>query len=39
MAFAPLALKTSLQIEDSEVVAKSYPNFWNDLKAIGFQIK
>jgi 3-phosphoshikimate 1-carboxyvinyltransferase len=38
MAFAPLALKTTIFIEDAEVVSKSYPNFWNDLKTIGFQI-
>ena len=38
MAFAPLALKTSLLIEDAEVVSKSYPTFWEDLKSIGFQI-
>ena len=38
MAFAPLALKTPLIINDSEVVSKSYPNFWEDLKSIGFQI-
>lgn len=38
MAFAPLALKTSLIINDAEVVSKSYPSFWNDLKTIGFQI-
>lgn len=38
MAFAPLALKTSLVIEDAEVVSKSYPTFWDDLKSIGFQI-
>lgn len=38
MAFAPLAIKTSLIIEDAEVVSKSYPTFWNDLKSIGFQI-
>ena len=25
MAFAPLALKTSLHIEDADVVSKSYP--------------
>ena len=37
MAFAPLALKVPLVIEDAEVVSKSYPNFWNDLKSIGFQ--
>jgi 3-phosphoshikimate 1-carboxyvinyltransferase len=39
MAFAPLALKTSLQIEDAMVVSKSYPTFWEDLKTLGFQIK
>ena len=39
MAFAPLALKTNLQIEDANVVSKSYPNFWEDLKSIGFKIK
>ena len=39
MAFAPLALKTNLFIEDSEVVSKSYPDFWNDLKRIGIKIK
>jgi 3-phosphoshikimate 1-carboxyvinyltransferase len=38
MAFAPLALKTNLIIEEAEVVSKSYPTFWDDLKSIGFQI-
>lgn len=38
MAFAPLALKMNLIIEEAEVVSKSYPNFWNDLKLAGFQI-
>lgn len=38
MAFAPLALKSSLQINHAEVVSKSYPGFWEDLKSIGFQI-
>jgi 3-phosphoshikimate 1-carboxyvinyltransferase len=38
MAFAPLALKTDIIIENSEVVSKSYPTFWEDLKNIGFQI-
>lgn len=38
MAFAPLGLKTSLQIKDAMVVSKSYPTFWEDLKAIGFKI-
>lgn len=35
MAFAPLVLKTSLSIENAEVVSKSYPNFWKDLKKTG----
>lgn len=38
MAFAPLALKTTLIIEEAEVVSKSYPTFWEDLKNIGFHI-
>ncbi len=38
MAFAPLALNKSIVINDAEVVSKSYPNFWNDLKTIGFQL-
>lgn len=38
MSFAPLALKTELIIEDAMVVSKSYPAFWDDLKAIGFRI-
>lgn len=31
MAFAPLMLKTDLIINDSDVVSKSYPNFWKDV--------
>lgn len=38
MAFAPLALKANIIIKEAEVVSKSYPNFWNDLKMIGFVI-
>ncbi len=38
MAFAPLALKVPIIIENAEVVSKSYPTFWDDLKAVGFQI-
>ena len=38
MAFAPLALKTPIVIEDAEVVSKSYPTFWDDLESIGFKI-
>jgi len=39
MAFAPLALKTSLFINEAEVVSKSFPTFWKDLKDIGFEMK
>lgn len=39
MAFAPLALKTDLYIEDAEVVSKSYPNFWKDLEMLGVEIQ
>ena len=38
MAFAPVALKTQINIQNAEVVSKSYPNFWNDLKLLGFEI-
>lgn len=34
MAFAPLAIKVPLGIEDSNVVSKSYPSFWNDFEGI-----
>ncbi|WP_299528689.1 3-phosphoshikimate 1-carboxyvinyltransferase [uncultured Lutibacter sp.] len=34
MAFAPLALKVPIQIEDANVVSKSYPTFWEDFKKI-----
>jgi 3-phosphoshikimate 1-carboxyvinyltransferase len=39
MAFAPLALKFPVCIADPEVVSKSYPGFWDDLKKLGFIIK
>ena len=36
MAFAPLALKVPIIINDFQVVSKSYPSFWEDLKKIKF---
>lgn len=39
LAFATLALKTPIIIENPLVVSKSYPNFWNDLKKIGVAIQ
>ena len=38
MAFAPLAVKVPIRIKDAEVVSKSYPAFWEDLKKMGFEI-
>lgn len=39
MAFAPMALKTNVIIEDAGVVSKSYPDFWKDLAKLGFHSK
>ncbi len=36
MAFAPLALRAPIWIEDPGVVSKSYPDFWADLQKLGF---
>lgn len=38
MAFAPLALKFPLCIEDPDVVSKSYPEFWKDIQSLGFRL-
>ena len=38
MAFAPLALKVPIIIENAEVVSKSYPDFWEDLKQVNFEV-
>ncbi len=40
MSFAPLALLYDhIVIEHPEVVNKSYPAFWNDLKSVGFRME
>lgn len=40
MSFAPLALiYPEVKIEDPSVVNKSYPDYWNDMKMMGFEIK
>ena len=36
MAFAPLGLKAPILFEDAEVVNKSYPDFWDDFRGLGF---
>ena len=38
MAFAPLALKTPIYINNAEVVSKSYPDYWKDLRSLGISI-
>jgi len=38
MGFAPLAIKEAIQINDIDVVNKSYPSFWEDLKLFGFEL-
>ena len=38
MAFAPLALITPLNIENPEVVSKSFPTFWKELEKVGFLV-
>lgn len=39
MAFAPLGIKVPIEIEEAEVVSKSYPDFWKDFEKNGFEIK
>ena len=38
MAFSPLASELNLKVNNPEVVKKSYPNFWNDLLKVGYDI-
>ena len=37
MAFAPLATRMNVEIENPDVVRKSYPKFWKDVALMGFQ--
>ncbi len=40
MAFAPMAMMIDkVTIEESKVVEKSYPHFWEDFKKLGFSIQ
>jgi 3-phosphoshikimate 1-carboxyvinyltransferase len=39
MAFAPLAIKLGeIRINNPQVVSKSYPHYWEDLKKAGFGV-
>ena len=39
MGFAPWACLTEVSIEHPEVVEKSYPGFWEDMKSVGFGLQ
>ena len=39
LAFAPLALIEPLKIQDADVVTKSFPSYWRDLKNLGFSVE
>ena len=39
MAFAPLAVKTDICIDDCEVVSKSYPGYFEDLVKMGLTVE
>ena len=38
MAFAPLAMLGRIEVDEPMVVIKSYPDFWKDLQALGFEV-
>ena len=38
MAFAPLASEINITINNPDVVNKSYPSFWEDMKKAGYDI-
>ena len=39
LAFAPLAFKMPISINNPQVVTKSYPNYWKDLESAAFTIQ
>ena len=39
MYSAPGIGLAAIQIAEPEVVKKSYPDFWNDIKKLGFQVE
>ena len=39
MSFAPAAMRVKrLRVNEPQVVSKSYPGFWEDLRSVGFSI-
>ncbi len=39
MAFAPWAVLLDIEIDDREVVNKSFPRFWDEIRNLGFEIQ
>ncbi len=39
MGLAPLATLANIEIHDPEVINKSYPGFWDDMKSVGFTVQ
>ena len=39
MSFAPFALIQEINIENEDVVEKSYPEFWEDFKTVTQEIQ
>ena len=39
LAFAPMALKMPMAINNPGVVTKSYPHYWSDLQKAQFSIE
>ena len=40
LAFAPGAFRLEeVRVNNPQVVSKSYPKFWEDVKAAGFEVK
>jgi 3-phosphoshikimate 1-carboxyvinyltransferase len=39
MGLAPLATMMDLTIKSPEVVNKSYPGYWEDIKSVGFEVR
>ncbi|HAA14963.1 MAG TPA: 3-phosphoshikimate 1-carboxyvinyltransferase [Cytophagales bacterium] len=39
MAFAPLATRMTVHIEEPDVVQKSYPEFWEHVRQVGIETK
>ena len=38
LSFAPIAFQQPVVINNPQVVTKSYPSFWDDLQAAGFEV-